>query len=143
MGPLVIPGPEGRLVLAPIHLSNVKPNSGVVVAANSHNPSEEFCPGTVRNKYSGVYAAGAEGLEATSSHCGKRVQQHGVASAAVCIQLMDDSCPRGYHAGVCVGGMQGGAVCVAVESGRAPYANSSLAEMEISRNTGCFATKTC
>lgn len=109
MGPLVMPGPEGRLVLAPIYLSNAKPTSGVVVAANSHSPSASFCP---VNKFSGVYAAGAEGLQATASHCG-----------------------------VCVGGMHGGGVCVPVDPGRAPYANSSLAEMDISQNTGDFAEK--
>ena len=110
MGPLVMKGPEGWLVLAPIYLSNAMPNSGVVVAANSHSPSASFCPG---NKFSGVYAAGAEGLQATASHCG-----------------------------VCLGGWPPtDSTCVAVESGRAPYANSSLAEMDISRNTGDFAEK--
>eukprot|EP01044_Picomonas_judraskeda_P006450 COSAG03_NODE_643_length_6532_cov_3.761387_2_plen_630_part_00 len=70
--PFVIPGPEGRLVLAPIYLSNVAPNAGVVIQANSHSPGTgeaglAACPGSV---FSGVFAAGATGLQASSSDCG-------------------------------------------------------------------------
>ena len=65
--PLVMPGPEGKLVLSPIPLSNEQPCSGVVCAANSHSPGADFCPG---NKFAGVFAAGAEGLSATANHAG-------------------------------------------------------------------------
>jgi hypothetical protein len=65
--PLVAAGPDGKLVFAPIPLSNEQPCSGVVIAANSHSPGHDFCPG---NEFAGVFAAGADGLSATASNAG-------------------------------------------------------------------------
>jgi hypothetical protein len=65
----VIPAPPSqyKLALAPIPLSNENPCSGVIIAANSHSPGHDSCPG---NTFAGVHAAGAEGLSATASHAG-------------------------------------------------------------------------
>ena len=70
-GPLVeARGSKGLLSLARIYLSNVSPNSGVIIAANSHSPGHDACLARAPHKFAGVFAAGAEGLQATSSHCG-------------------------------------------------------------------------
>ena len=105
--------PDGRIVLAPIMLSNVAPCTGVIVEANFHAPGSDRCRGT---RFSGAFAAGAEGLHAMGSTC--------------------DGCNR--H------DLVKDRVCVAVESGRAPDANASLVRPNavIELNTGDFALKT-
>ena len=70
---LVMRGADGGLVLSPISLSNVAPNKGIVIQANSHSPGSDICPG---NEYSGVYAAGAVGLLAQASNCGGCQRRH-------------------------------------------------------------------
>ena len=102
--------PDGQIVLAPILLSNVAPCTGVVIEANFHAPGADRCPGT---RFSGVFAAGAQGLHAMASTC-TGCNKH---------DLVKDR------------------VCVAVESGNAPGANASLVRPNavIELNTGDFA----
>jgi hypothetical protein len=109
--PLVVPGPDGRLVLAPIYLSNEDPCTGVVIAANSHAPFwvNDFCPGA---NFAGALCAGCDGVQASSSHCGG------------CIKASGSTPDR---------------ICEAMASGPPPNANSSLADMMIQLNTGDFA----
>ena len=73
--PLVEAGFKGRLALARIYLSNEDPNTGVVITANSHSPGHDACLAR-SNRFSGVFAAGAEGLQASSSHCGGCTKRH-------------------------------------------------------------------
>ena len=85
--PLVVAGPEGRLVLARIYLSNVDPCTGVVVSANSHSPGHDVCPS---NRFSGTYAAGVVGLVAQASHAGgcsrgKRHYHYGEVVLTECV----------------------------------------------------------
>ena len=86
--PLVRLGPDGKLILAPIALSNESPCSGVVVAANFHAPGHDLCPGTM---FAGVFAAGAEGLSATASHAAGCVGGKKYHFAEVILDKCDNS----------------------------------------------------
>jgi hypothetical protein len=57
---------HGGLVVGELPLSNERPNSGVVIESNYHNPGGDRCPGPV---FAGTFAAGAVGLRVEASDC--------------------------------------------------------------------------